>query len=32
MRPMEHLGCVQVTCASSVFWRHQWQVTPNAES
>ena len=27
-RPSPQLGLVQVTCSSSVFWRHQWQVTP----
>ena len=27
-----HEGDVHVTCASCVFWRHQWHVTPSRES
>ena len=27
-----HVGDVHVTCASCVFWRHQWHETPSRES
>jgi hypothetical protein len=31
-RPPPQSGRVQVTCASTVFWRHQWHVLPSALS
>ena len=31
-RPPPQFWLVQVTCSQRVFWRHQWQVTPRAES
>jgi hypothetical protein len=31
-RPLPHPSAVHTTCVSTVFWRHQWQVTPNSLS
>ena len=30
--PFPHASAVQKTCVSTVFWRHQWHVTPSSLS
>jgi len=30
--PLRQLSFEQWTCGSTVFWRHQWHVTPSSES